>query len=100
MTAFNQANVSSSIRCCFADAASIAGTDRPICAPDGTLLGRDHDGGFAEYVAAPAANIHALPEGVNHREASLIQVLTTCLHAQRLVPCCVDGMEMPWTAAA
>ena len=54
--------------------------------PDGTLLWRDHDGGFAEYVAAPAGNIYALPEGVNHREASLIQVLTTCLHAQRLVP--------------
>jgi 2-desacetyl-2-hydroxyethyl bacteriochlorophyllide A dehydrogenase len=54
--------------------------------PDGTLLGRDHDGGFAEYVAAPAGNIYALPEGINHREASLIQVLTTCLHAQRLMP--------------
>ena len=54
--------------------------------PDGTLLGRDHDGGFAEYVAAPAGNIYALPEGVNHREASLVQVLTTCLHAQRLAP--------------
>jgi 2-desacetyl-2-hydroxyethyl bacteriochlorophyllide A dehydrogenase len=54
--------------------------------PDGTLLGRDHDGGFAEYVTAPAGNIYALPEAVSHREASLIQVLTTCLHAQRLVP--------------
>ena len=54
--------------------------------PDGTLLGRDHDGGFAEYVAAPAANIYALPDAISDREASLIQVLTTCLHAQRLVP--------------
>ena len=54
--------------------------------PDGTLLGRDHDGGFAEYVAVPEENVYALPETINDREASLIQVLTTCLHAQRLVP--------------
>jgi 2-desacetyl-2-hydroxyethyl bacteriochlorophyllide A dehydrogenase len=36
--------------------------------PNGMLLGRDANGGFAEYLAAPA-----------------IQVLTTCLHAQRQV---------------
>ncbi len=54
--------------------------------PNGTLLGRDHDGGFAEYVTVPAGNVYALPDSLGDREASLIQVLTTCLHAQRLVP--------------
>ena len=53
--------------------------------PNGVLLGRDRDGGFAEYVVAPSANVHPLPAGVDMRAAPLIQVLTTCLHAQRLV---------------
>ena len=54
--------------------------------PNGTLLGRDRDGGFAEYVAAPPGNIFAMPDEIGDREAPLIQVLTTCLHAQRLAP--------------
>ena len=51
--------------------------------PDGTLLGRDQNGGFGEFVAAPLANVYPLPESVSDQEAPLIQVLTTCLHAQR-----------------
>jgi 2-desacetyl-2-hydroxyethyl bacteriochlorophyllide A dehydrogenase len=54
-----------------------------LCASGG-LLGRDRDGGFAEYVAAPPGNIFAMPDEIGNREAPLIQVLTTCLHAQRL----------------
>ncbi len=54
--------------------------------PNGGLIGRDRDGGFAEYVAAPPGNVFALPDGIGDREAPLIQVLTTCLHAQRLAP--------------
>lgn len=53
--------------------------------PNGTLLGRDRHGGFAEYVVAPATNVHPLPDKVDLPAAPLIQVLTTCLHAQRLV---------------
>lgn len=56
-----------------------------IC-PNGLLMGRDMDGGFAEYVAAPSDAVFALPENVGGREAVLIQVLTTCVHAQRLAP--------------
>jgi L-iditol 2-dehydrogenase len=52
--------------------------------PNGALLGRDANGGFAEYVTAPRRNIFRLPEAVESRTAPLIQVLTTCLHAQRL----------------
>lgn len=53
--------------------------------PRGTLLGRDRDGGFAEYVVAPSDNVYPLPDTITDRAAALIQVLTTCLHAQRLV---------------
>src|SRR5260370_7067121 len=54
--------------------------------PNGGLIGRDTDGGFAEYAAFPASQIFRLPESVDSRTAPLIQVATTCLHAQRLTP--------------
>jgi L-iditol 2-dehydrogenase len=52
--------------------------------PNGMLLGRDANGGFAEYVTAPADHVFRLPDSIDSRAAPLIQVLTTCLHAQRL----------------
>jgi 2-desacetyl-2-hydroxyethyl bacteriochlorophyllide A dehydrogenase len=53
--------------------------------PNGVLVGRDVDGGFAEYVAAPASHVFRLPDAIDSGTAPLIQVLTTCLHAQRQV---------------
>ena len=53
--------------------------------PNGMLLGRDANGGFAEYLAAPASQVFKLSEGLDIRAAPIIQVLTTCLHAQRQV---------------
>lgn len=53
--------------------------------PQGILLGRDRDGGFAEYVTVPLSNVYPLPDRISNQAAPLIQVLTTCLHAQRLV---------------
>ena len=53
--------------------------------PNGSLLGRDANGGFAEYLGAPASQVFKLPADLNIRNAPLIQVLTTCLHAQRQV---------------
>ncbi len=53
--------------------------------PKGMLLGRDANGGFAEYVVAPASHVFALPDSIDNRTAPLIQVLTTCMHAQRQV---------------
>jgi L-iditol 2-dehydrogenase len=53
--------------------------------PNGMLIGRDTNGGFAEYLAAPASHIFRVPESIDSRTAPLIQVLTTCLHAQRQV---------------
>jgi 2-desacetyl-2-hydroxyethyl bacteriochlorophyllide A dehydrogenase len=53
--------------------------------PRGTLIGRDANGGFAEYVAAPPSHVFRLPASIANRDAPLIQVLTTCVHAQRQV---------------
>jgi 2-desacetyl-2-hydroxyethyl bacteriochlorophyllide A dehydrogenase len=53
--------------------------------PDGILVGRDRDGGFAEYVAVPTRHVHRLPPAIDSRTAPLVQVLTTCLHAQRQI---------------
>lgn len=53
--------------------------------PNGVLLGRDADGGFAEYLSAPASHVFPLPGAVDRRAAPMIQVLTTCVHAQRRV---------------
>jgi 2-desacetyl-2-hydroxyethyl bacteriochlorophyllide A dehydrogenase len=52
--------------------------------PAGGLIGRETNGGFAEYAAVPAAQVFPLPDSVDNRIAPLIQVATTCLHAQRL----------------
>jgi 2-desacetyl-2-hydroxyethyl bacteriochlorophyllide A dehydrogenase len=52
----------------------------------GKLIGRDTNGGFAEYVAVPASHVFRLPDSIDGRTAPLIQVLTTCVHAQRLMP--------------
>lgn len=53
--------------------------------PKGMLLGRDINGGFADYVSAPASHVFRLPDTVDSRTAPLIQVLTTCLHSQSLI---------------
>jgi 2-desacetyl-2-hydroxyethyl bacteriochlorophyllide A dehydrogenase len=54
--------------------------------PRGALLGRDRDGGFAEMIAVPEANVYDVPAEVADREAPLLQVLAVCVHAQRDAP--------------
>ena len=51
--------------------------------PNGGLIGRDVEGGFAEYMTAPSRNVYALPDDIESSVTPLIQPLTTCLHAQR-----------------
>jgi L-iditol 2-dehydrogenase len=51
----------------------------------GWLLGRDRDGGLRETMAVPTSNLHQLPDAIPDAVAPLLQVLTTCLHAQRMV---------------
>jgi 2-desacetyl-2-hydroxyethyl bacteriochlorophyllide A dehydrogenase len=52
--------------------------------PSGGLIGRETNGGFAEFASIPAAQVFRLPDSLDIRIAPLIQVATTCLHAQRL----------------
>jgi L-iditol 2-dehydrogenase len=54
--------------------------------PHGAFIGRDADGGFAEYVVVPPSHVFKLPAAVASYAAPLIQVATTCLHAQRQMP--------------
>lgn len=56
--------------------------DLPHLCRDGGLLGRDEDGCFAEFVAVDEALLHPLPGSVTAGEAALLQVLSTCVHAQ------------------
>jgi 2-desacetyl-2-hydroxyethyl bacteriochlorophyllide A dehydrogenase len=51
--------------------------------PSGAVIGREVDGGFAEFVVAPRTHVYPLPLSIGSRTAPLIQVLTTVLHAQR-----------------
>ena len=53
--------------------------------PSGALLGRDVNGGFAEYLVVPRSHVFPLPDSVDDRTAPLIQVVTVCVHAQRFV---------------
>lgn len=53
---------------------------------NGWLIGRDRDGGLARLVIAPPTNAHPVPDGLEDGQATLIQVLTTCVHGQRMVP--------------
>jgi threonine dehydrogenase-like Zn-dependent dehydrogenase len=56
--------------------------DRPHLCRHGGLLGRDADGCFAELVAVDEALLHPIPDSVGLDAASLLQVLSTCVHAQ------------------
>jgi L-iditol 2-dehydrogenase len=60
--------------------------DLPHLCRRGGLMGRDADGGFAEFVAVDETRLHPVPASVPEAEAALLQVLSTCVHAQSLVP--------------
>jgi len=58
--------------------------DLPQLCRHGALLGRDTDGCFAEFVAVDEDCLHPLPDGL--AGAGLLQVLSTCVHAQSGLP--------------
>jgi L-iditol 2-dehydrogenase len=61
--------------------------DLPHLCRNGGLMGRDFDGGFAGLVAAAPERLHVLPDEVSDADGVLVQMLTTCVHAQaRLRP--------------
>ena len=53
--------------------------------PNGSLVGRDSNGGFADFLAAPRSHVYPLPDTIDNQTAPLIQVATTCLHGHRQV---------------
>ena len=48
-------------------------------------MGRDLEGGFADYVAVDEAQLLPIPDDLGDADASLLQILGTCVHGQRLV---------------
>jgi threonine dehydrogenase-like Zn-dependent dehydrogenase len=65
--------------------------DLPHLCARGGLLGRELDGCFAEFVALPEPLLHALPGPAGGDDAALLQVLSTCVHAQAGAPASPDG---------
>jgi len=59
--------------------------DLPQLCPAGGLLGRDADGVLADLVAVDEACLHPLPAGLPSDGTALLQVLSTCVHAQSLL---------------
>lgn len=55
--------------------------DAHLCA-EGGLMGRDIDGGLAEYVAVEERQLLALPDGIPWNHGPLLQILGTCVHGQ------------------
>ena len=56
-----------------------------ICTHAG-LLGRDTDGGLRELLSMPSTHVHEVPGRIDVAVAPMVQVLATCVHAQRLLP--------------
>ena len=59
--------------------------DLPQLCQRGGLLGRDADGVFADLVAVDETCLHPLPPNRPASGAALLQVLSTCVHAQSLL---------------
>lgn len=46
---------------------------------------RDRDGAFAQYLTAPVANLHVVPDHISDEEAVFVEPLAAALHIQRQV---------------
>jgi len=53
--------------------------------PNGSLVGRDSNGGFADYLVAPRSHVYPLPDSIDSNVAPLLQVATTCMHGHHLI---------------
>ena len=67
----------------------VAGTGRRVALhylmPNGDMLGKERDGGYAERVAVPAANAIPIPDEVPFEQAAIMMCSTaTALHALRV----------------
>jgi propanol-preferring alcohol dehydrogenase len=67
----------------------IAGTNQRVALhylmPNGDMLGKERDGGYAERVVVPAANAVPIPDNVSFEQAAIMMCSTaTALHALRV----------------
>jgi L-iditol 2-dehydrogenase len=53
--------------------------------PNGSLVGRDSDGGFADFLVAPRSHVYQLPNSIDNEVAPLIQPVTTCMHGHHQI---------------
>jgi L-iditol 2-dehydrogenase len=53
--------------------------------PNGSLVGRDSDGGFADFLVAPRSHVYPLPDSIDNEVAPLIQPVTTCMHGHHQI---------------
>ncbi|MFP6905315.1 MAG: zinc-binding dehydrogenase [Verrucomicrobiota bacterium] len=52
--------------------------------PEGQMIGKSRDGGFAEYICVPASSVHAIPAGIDLAEAAIMMCSTsTAFHAMK-----------------
>ncbi len=58
---------------------------RPHLCRNAGLMGREIDGVFAEYVRAPVSAVLPVPASISATASGLLQVLGTCIHAQKSV---------------
>ena len=56
----------------------------PALCPNRVALGVDLDGGLAEYVVTPIAQLYAVPDSMPFEHAALCEPLACCLHAMDL----------------
>lgn len=67
----------------------IAGTNQRVAVhyllPDGAMIGKEVDGGYAEKIAVPAANAVPIPDHISFEQAAIMMCSTaTAYHALRL----------------
>lgn len=67
----------------------LAGMDN-LC-PKRTMVGINHPGGFAEYVAVPQSTLHEVPETVSIEDAALAEPFANGVHVARLA---LSGADM------
>jgi threonine dehydrogenase-like Zn-dependent dehydrogenase len=56
--------------------------DQRLLCPTLQQLGIHRDGGFAEYMTAPAATLRAMPAGMSFAHAALVEPVVCALHGQ------------------
>jgi threonine dehydrogenase-like Zn-dependent dehydrogenase len=67
---------------------------RPNICASRRLLGIQLAGGFAEYVSAPLANCHVLPEGTTAVQGSLVEPFANAVHAYNLAIASAHGQML------